>query len=330
VKHRTPAACLVALVVAAPAICQALLSAPPLELARSIPLEKVHGRMDHMAVDRAGGLLFVPALENNTLEIVDLAKGTPSRRIEGLIGPQGACALPSGRIVVASSADGTCRIFDESLKPAGTIEGLVDADGVRFDPVGGRVYVGYGSGALAVIDPEKATLVATIPLDGHPESFQLESKGKRIFVNVPQAKHVAVIDREKNAVVAKWPLRGVEGNYPMAVDEAGRRLFVACRKPAKLVILDVDSGRQVTALDCVEDADDLFWDELRRRIYVSGGQGMLGVFEKYMRDQWSLLATKAIPHGARTCLFSPAAGRLWLAVPRRQDQRCEIQEYLAP
>src|SRR5436190_782869 len=164
--------------------------APPLELVRSIPLEKVHGRIDHMAVDRGGSRLLVAALENNTLEVVDLAKGVRSRQIEGLGEPQGVCALPSGKIVVASGGDGTVRIFDESLKVTGTIDSLSDADNVRFEAAAGRVWVGYGSGALVAIDPEKAKKVATIPLDAHPESFQLETKGSRIFVNVPKAKHV--------------------------------------------------------------------------------------------------------------------------------------------
>ena len=320
---------LLVLSLAAATLAQSRPSAP-VELVRTIALEKVDGRIDHLAVDQSGRL-FVAALENNTLEVIDLAKGARSRQIEGIHEPQGVCALPSGKLVVASGHDGMCRIFDESLKLAGSIDGLSDADNVRFDAAAQRVYVGYGSGALAVVDPQKAAKTGTIALDAHPESFQLETKGRRVFVNVPKAGHVAVVDREKAVVVAKWPLGDLKDkNYPMALDEADQRLFVACRKPAKLVVLDTESGKQIAVLDCCGDADDVFWDEARRRIYVSGGHGKLCIFESKDRDRYSLLATEPTPQGARTCLFVPSANRIYLAVPHRGDQRAEIRELRLP
>ena len=104
------------------------------------------------------------------------------------------------------------------------------------------MYVGYGDGALAVIDPEKVKKLADIKLDGHPESFQLEAQGKRIFVNVPSASQVAVIDREKRAVVARWDVKQAGANFPMALDEANHRLFLGCRQPAKVLVLDAEAG----------------------------------------------------------------------------------------
>src|SRR5205823_14737053 len=119
---------------------------------------------------------------------------------------------------------GNVRIYTDDLKPSGTVDGLDDADNVRYDRQAKLLYVGYGSGALVVIDPEKGAKVGEVKLDEHPESFQLESQGKRIFVNVPKAKQIAVVDREKRAVIAKWPVKDAESNFPMALDEEHHRL----------------------------------------------------------------------------------------------------------
>lgn len=298
----------------------------PLDLLRGIPLDSVEGRIDHLALDTARKRLFVAALENGTVEVVDLASGKRTQQIKGLKEPQGVCVLPSGLLVVASGDDGKVRVFDDT-RERGWIDGLADADNVRFDTTSKRVYVGYKSGALAVIDPEKPSKVADIALAAHPESFQLEITGKRIFVNIPKTGHVAVVDREKAKVVATWPLGDMRDNFPMALDEPNHRLFVACRKPAMLLVLDTESGRTIASLECSGDADDVFYDAARGRIYVSGGAGAISVFERKDADHYGLLKTVATSAGARTCLFVPEAGRLYLAVPHRSGQRAEIREF---
>src|SRR5262249_8802481 len=152
-------------------------------------------------------LLVVAALGNNTVEVLDLAAGKRIQRLEKIHEPQGVCVLPkSGRLVVASGGDGNCRLFDEGMKLVGGIEALADADNVRFDAEAERLYVGYGAGALAVIDPGKPAKLGEIALLAHPESFQIETKGSRIFVNVPRLGHVAVADRKKGVVIATWPI----------------------------------------------------------------------------------------------------------------------------
>src|SRR6185436_9352888 len=172
----------------------------------------------------------------------------------GIKEPQGLGFVPgSNDLVVASGQDGKCRIYDSALKVKGVIDGLDDADNVRYDPQSKHVYVGFGSGALAEIDPAAATKLAEIQLAGHPESFQLESQGPRIFVNVPTAGHVAVIDREKRAVLAKWPVKEAQANFPMALDEEHHRLFIGCRKPARLLVFDTESGMPVERLTCSGD-----------------------------------------------------------------------------
>jgi hypothetical protein len=202
-----------------------------------------------------------------------------------------------------------------------------DADNARYDAVQNRIYVGYGSGALAVLIAEKLTKVGDIALSGHPESFQLEHSGNRIFVNVPSSGHIAVVDREKQAVIATWPLTDAKSNFPMALDEADHRLFVGCRKPTKLLVLDTETGKTVATLDCVGDTDDVFYDAGARRIYVSGGAGAINVIGQSDADHYSEIAKVQTASGARTSFFAADAGTLFLAVPHRGGQVAEIRVY---
>ena len=297
----------------------------PLELVRTIPMPKVEGRIDHLAYDAKGGRLLVAALGNNTVEVIDLGQGKVLHRIEGLQEPQGLVSL-DGRIVVACGGDGSCRFYDEAaFKLARTVDCKDDADNVRYDALGKLLYVGYGGGGLAVIDPEKGAKVGTIPLEAHPESFQLETKGKRIFINVPKAGYIAVADREKRAVIARWKL-SAGSNFPMALDESGHRLFVGCRAPAKVLVLDTEAGKEVASVECSGDTDDLFYDAASKRILVSCGAGTLDVFDASDVAPRRIGKVATAP-GARTCLYVPDLGRLFLAVPHRGGQQAEIREY---
>jgi hypothetical protein len=325
-------ACLVAALIALAAIGGAqsrpVASVEPLELVRTIPLEKVEGRIDHLAVDLAKKRLFVAALGANSVEVVDLAAGKRVHRIEKMSQAQGVRFLPAPpRLVATTGGDGRCRFFDDSLKEIGAVDSLPDADNVRFDAAANRVWVGCGSGDLVVIDPVKMVKVATIGLAGHPESFQLETAGKRIFANVPDARHVAVVDREKGKVVATWPLGDLTANFPMALDEPNHRLFVVCRKPAKVLVIDTESGRTLQSLDAPDDADDAFYDAARARLYVSGGVGMICVYERKPDGTWFIRASVPTAPRARTCLFEPETSRLWVAVPHAGAQKAELREF---
>jgi DNA-binding beta-propeller fold protein YncE len=321
----------VACVVACLLGCQA--GAEPTDALRPagvIPLEGVEGRIDHMAVDAENQRLYVAALGNNTVEVIDLKAGKQVGRITGLKKPQGVAFIPDlSRLVVASGDDGKCRFYDKDRKLLGTIDGLDDADNVRYDAAAKLVYVGYGEGALAVIDPDKLRKVADIKVDGHPESFQLAAKGGPIFVNVPGARHVAVIDREKRAIVAKWPMEGAQANFPMALDEEHHRLFVGCRNPAKLLVLDTETGKAVASLDCAGDTDDVFYDAANSRVYVSGGEGVVSVIEQADADHYRPLGRLATAGGARTSFFISATRSLYLAVPHRGTQRAELRVFEA-
>jgi DNA-binding beta-propeller fold protein YncE len=219
-------------------------SGDALRAAGVIPMPSVNGRIDHLSVDLTGKRLFVAALGNNTLEVLDVAAMRVLRSISGLHEPQGIRFLPDrNRIAVANGGDGATIFYEGStLAALHTTKLSGDADNVRYDQKARRVYVGYAGGALAVLDPDGKPL-GDIKLAGHPESFQLETGGPRIFVNVPDANQIAVVDREKQAVTAKWPVTSAGANYPMALDEANHRLFVGCRRPAKLLVYDTTAAR---------------------------------------------------------------------------------------
>jgi DNA-binding beta-propeller fold protein YncE len=317
-------------------IATSCLAEPPsdsssLRLAATIALGSVEGRIDHMAVDGQGQRLYVAALGNNTIEVMDLKKVKHSATIDGLRKPQGIVVIPeSGEFIVASGEDGKCRKYDAAQKPLGTIDGLDDADNVRFDPASKLVYVGYGDGALAVISAEKFSKLAEIKLAGHPESFQLEKKGTRIFVNVPDAGHIAVIDRDQQKVTSTWPVKAARANFPMALDEVHHRLFVGCRTPAKLLVIDTESGKTLATLDCCGDTDDVFYDESAQRVYVAGGEGCVSVFRQVDADTYKLVESIETAPGARTALFAPRIGQLFVAIPHRGNQRAEIRVYEVP
>ncbi len=304
----------------------------PLPLAQTIPLKGVSGRIDHMSADPDGNRLFVAALGNNTVEVMDLAAGKRSGTIRNLSEPQGVLFVPEfNRVVVANGRDGSVRFYDgSSLQLVKSVDFKDDADNLRYDSAAKRIYVGYGSGALGVLDAQTGRRVADIPLAGHPESFQLETKGKRIFVNVPTATQIAMIDREKASVVATWPLKQARSNFPMALDEGHHRLFIGCRSPARLLVVDTESGNMITALACVGDADDVFYDDTARRIYVCGGGGEIDVFEQIASDQYNLISETPTATLARTCLLVPARKALYVAVPRQILRDAELRIYSLP
>src|SRR5213596_310666 len=252
------------------------------KLKQTIPLPGVEGRIDHLALDAASDRLFVCALGNNTVEVLDLRKGERIHSITGLGAPQGIAYIPElNRIFVANDKGGICKIYDgKSFQAVGRLDFKDDADNVRYDSPTKKIYVGFGSGGIGVVNAPDGKQIGSIKLSAHPEAFELEKNGKRIFVNVPNARQVAVIDRDKGEVIAQWKTDLAFGNFPMALDEANHRLFVGCRIPPKLVVLNTESGDVVTKTDISGDPDDVFYDNKRHRIYAICGAGKIDVIEQ--------------------------------------------------
>jgi DNA-binding beta-propeller fold protein YncE len=307
--------------------------AAPLRLVQTIPLPGVRGRIDHFDVDLARHRLFMSALGNNTVEVFDLRTATLIHTIRGLHEPQGVTYAPQSHLIfVANGGDGTCRIFRGSTyKLIKTVHFPSDADDTRYDPAARRVFVGYGddgNAGLAILDAATGNLVGTIKLPGHPESFQLEASGRRIFVNIPTAGNVIdVVSRKERKIAATWTLDGAQENFPMALDETDHRLFITCRAPAEVLVLDTGSGRIVTRVPCVGHADDMWYDAMHKRIYVSGGEGFISVIEQEDVNHYRRIAQiKTLP-GGRTSCFVPQLNRLYLGVWGRGSQPEELRVY---
>jgi len=303
-------------------------SAPPLSLEKTIEMPDVQGRIDHLSIDVKGQRLFVSALGNNTVEVIDIKAGTHIKTITGLAEPQGVLYVPTtDRIFVANAKDGSVRIFDgSSYTLLKTLDYGDDADNLRYDAGRQSVLVGYGGGALGEIDSQGGK-VADTKLDAHPESFQLEKGSSRIYVNLPKSRKVAVVDREKHAITVSWGTGMAFANYPMALDEKDHRLFVVTRFPARFLVFDTTKGKIVQSLSAVGDCDDVFYDASRRRIYASGGEGAISVFEQHDPDHYKEVARITTIKGARTSFFSSESDRLFLAVRRRGSQAAAIRVY---
>jgi DNA-binding beta-propeller fold protein YncE len=304
-------------------------NAVPFKLKETIALPGVEGRIDHFAFDVAGERLFICALGNNTVEVLDLRKGKRTHSINGLGAPQGVAYIPElDHLFVANDKDGIFKIYDaKSFQSVGELNLKDDADNVRYDDAAKKIYVGFGSGGIAIVNAPDGKQIGSIQLSAHPEAFELEKNGKRMFVNVPNSRHVAVIDREKGGVVNTWKTDLAFGNFPMALDETNHRLFVGCRIPSRLVVVNTESGDVVAKIDISGDADDIFYDSKRHRIYAICGAGKIDVIEQADANTYKPLAKIDTANGARTGLFVPERDSLFVAVPRRGSQQAEIRRY---
>jgi DNA-binding beta-propeller fold protein YncE len=309
-------------------------SAAPLVLTGAIPLPNVKGRIDHFGVDPEHNRLFVSALGNSTEEIIGISAQTVIHTISGVPAPQGVVYSPETNKLFVGSDEGKLYIYDgTTFDLITTIDFGDDVDNLRYDAAEKRVYVGYGdekTGAIGMVDA--ATNKRTedeYKLGAHPESFQLAGSDPNIYVNLPDMKQIAVVNRSTRSVT-RWPLT-FESNFPMALDEPDHRLFVATRVPPRLAVFDTNSGRMVATLPAVQDSDDLYYDSARKRIYVSGGEGYISVFQQDDTHHYKLLAKVQTAIGARTAGYfgkgKKGSDRFYLAVPARADHGAEVWIY---
>jgi len=300
---------------------------------RGHPLAECEGRIDHFGLDAVHNRLFVSALGNNTEEIIGIGAQSVIHTITGVPVPQGVAYSPETSKLFVGSDEGKLFIYDgASFDLIASIDFGDDVDNLRYDAAAKRLYVGYGdekTGAIAIVDAQSNQRLDEFKLGAHPESFQLSASGPEIYVNLPGLKQIAVINRGTRAII-RWPLT-FESNFPMALDEADHRLFVATRAPARLAVFDTNSGHLVAALPAVQDSDDLYYDSARKRVYVSGGEGYISVFQQDDADHYKLLTKIKTAIGARTAGYfgkgKKGFDRLYLAVPARADHGAEIWIY---
>ena len=298
-----------------------------LKLEVKIPLGEVRGRIDHFAVDARRQRLFVAELGNDTIGVIDLEKRKLLRTIAGLSEPQGVGYVAStDTLYVANAGDGSVRLFQGAdYTPGGRIELGDDADNIRVDERSNRVFIGYGKGGIAVVDPASRARLADIALKAHPEGFQIDRPGSRLYANVPDARHIAVVDLNASRQIDSWTLRSARSNFPMAFDEATKQVVAVFRRPARLVSFAPD-GAVAASLDTCDDSDDVFVDAKRRRLYVSCGDGFVDVVERSDAG-FARLGRIATASGARTSLFHPEMDRLFVAVRATAREPAAIWVY---
>jgi len=298
-----------------------------LTLTGKITMPDLSGRIDHIAYDTNNHLAFVAALGNNTIEVVNIDTKQVVHTIKGLHEPQGVAYIPSlQRLVVANGDNGACIFFDaKNYTPLSSVDLKDDADNVRYDAASNLLYVGYGSGGIAIIDVNTMKQTASIPLDGHPESFQLSKKQNRIYINVPDADEIEVADLSSRSIIAKWKNTNASSNFPMTLDEENNRLFIGCRSPAALRMIDTQTGKDIHSIGCSGDADDVFYYAADSLVFVSAGKGFIDVFK----------AGKELQHinhietssGARTSLLLSSQKTFLLAVPARSANPAALWTY---
>jgi hypothetical protein len=304
----------------------------PLIQVAAIPLPTVAGRIDHLSLDGARQHLFVAALGNNSVEVVDTAANAELRSLRGFHEPQGIAVVPDrAGVAIANGDTGTLQFIDaQTLNTRWTVHVGGDADNVRYDPDARRLYVA-ADGGLYGIDPASGEHAGQIATGGHPESFQLETGGSHVFTNVPglAPSQIVASDRTTMKVTARWSAFGCSANYPMALDESTSRILVGCRQPARLAMLDAASGRAVGSVDIVNDTDDVFFDATRQLVYVIGGEGFVDVVRR-QGDALTRIARVATRAGARTGLWVAAQNRLYVAAPARGAQSAAVLVFQAP
>ena len=302
----------------------------PLRVENVIVLPQVKGGFDLMAADVTGHRLFVAAEDNNTVEVVDTVSGKPEHSIGGFRQPKGiAYVADSRKLYVSNKDDGMVDVLDSTtFSRLARVDFKSKANNVHFDPRSRTIYVGYGEGAIGTIMTIDDSRGPDVPLASYPKQFRLESDSPRIFVNVPVANHVAVIDRKQNRVIQIWPIREAKSNVPMALDEAHHRLMVAC-DPGQFIVLNTDTGQSVSSFKIKTAADGIHYDSVRHAVYVSCGEGYLQVIRQHGPDSYDLIETIPTVAGAGTSLFVPELDRLYLAVPQTKNRPAEIWVYQA-
>ena len=300
-----------------------------LKLIKEISMPEVKGRVDHMAFNQKDQVLYVAALGNNSVEVIDLKNGTIVHSIKGIEEPQGiAYVQDQNEIAVASGGNGDCVFYNAStFQKLATIHLSSDADNVRYDAAEKKLYVGYGNGGLGMIDPKVHKLIGDIKFPAHPESFQIDKKNELIFVNLPDDHSIAVIDAMNFKLKDTWKISDLRANFPMTLDTANSLVIVGFRHPATLVAYDNKSGKEVSKTDLVGDVDDVFYYADKKLLLASGGNGYINIFKKSADNQFKLVSNISTRDGARTSLLIPSLGYFILAARANSGKSTTIIIY---
>jgi WD40 repeat protein len=303
-----------------------------LKLVQEIPIRGVHGRIDHMDVDIKGQRLFVAGLENGSLEVVDLRTGKSLRSIPGFKKLQGILFVPSlNKIFAASGDDGKVRVFrGDTLDLIDTIDFDPGPNRIVYDPRKSLVYVGYGGkdagkdyGEVGIIDAKKDKRIGDIKVDAHPSELLLDQSGKRLFCFVSVSSKIQLIDTTQRKVIATWSTSS-ERPGDGAFDAASNRLLIGTRKPPQMIVMDANTGKEVSSLPTVDGMDGVYFDTKWRRVYVSGGRdaevGFVYIYQQKDADHYEQIGKVPTRQGAGTSLWVPEFNRLYVGAPAHEEE----------
>ena len=281
------------------------------------------GDFDHFGVDLKRNRLLLAAEDHGTVELFNLKTGQHERTLHVVQTPHAFVYLPGhNRLIITDSGKGMSKILDATtLKVVGHIPLAPGADSAEYDASTGHLYIVTGGKDVGMkdcflndVDPLTGHVYGKLKFDSdHTEAVKAEQHGNRLFVNIADHDEVAVVDKKTLKVVATWPLSGAQTNLTMALDEADHRLFVGTRNPGKLFVLNTDTGATVAMLDAPATSDGLFYDAARKRVYLPGGDGHLGVFQQVTPDLYAARPWIRSAIGAKSGIVVPQLDRLYLA-----------------
>ncbi|MDB6014083.1 MAG: hypothetical protein JWL65_6333 [Gammaproteobacteria bacterium] len=280
------------------------------------------GAWDYLSADPASHRLFV-ARTTHTM-VVNGQTGALIADIPGQQEAHGVALVPSvGRGFISDGgAQGSIVIFDlATYAILGRLPAMPDIDGIIFDSTDNLVLAVSGRGKALLsfrpdIDPHNGKLDTVAALRGEPEFLAADAKG-RVYINLMTTNEVAVVDLEKHAVVANWPVAPGGNPVGIALDDKTGRLFIGCRGPQQLVVMDTKDGKVLANLPIGKGVDAVKFDS--DEIFVSTGDGNLVVARETSPGKFGITQTVATNEGARTMTVDPSTHTLYLPTAEFQS-----------
>jgi len=331
------ASALVSCAALAPALGQSysMFKVPLPMVQRSVVSPDVEGRMGRVAMDPLTGRLYIAALRHGTLQVLDDSGMKVAQVVRDLPEPQGVLVLGDQKRVLVSCGDGSVRVFSIGdkgvLSPEREVRLGGEADLMRYDPAAKRVWVGHGRN-VSRFDPATGEKDKPVVMPGMVEGLAIELKdGGRVLASIASEGQIVVIDKAKNEVSATWTLKDAKNPNPIAIDEAGGRIFVATRGPGRLLVLGAEDGAEQARFDIADDADDCWFDPIGKRVYVSAGGGA-GQVAMIRQTGETFAVEHLVPTaaGSRTSVLSPERRRLVVIAPKIGDQPTFVYVYVVP
>ena len=297
-------------------------SAHPLALVHRSELPGYDGDFDHLFADTGENKLFVAAEDHGTVEVFNLKTGEHLKTLTTFKTPHAFFLVPGTHRLIVTDNSGPRVIDDRTYQVLGKIDLAPGADTEYYDASTRRLFIVSGGDDVNLkncwlneIDPATGKVLRQLEFDSdHVEAVQAEQQGGRMFINVADKNEVDIVDKKTLRVTGHWPIVGAATNLSMALDEPDHRLFVVTRKPTELFVLNTDSGHTVATLDVPAVNDGVYFDALRKRIYVPGAVGEIGVYQQTDPDHYRELARVPSVPGGKSELFAPQLNELFVAI----------------